>query len=269
MVEERGPEAAPGMGRRHADLLDVGAAVDDRADQVGDGAVVGVDRHPRAPGGPERLELGAGARIVERDLGHPDRREERPGLALDLDQRGARRGAAPGSARSRRGVVQRAPQQQAGRASGAGATARRARSAPPARAGPSSPYARSTARRMPRSPTASTSGRPSVNIRNMCALHSPMPLTATSSAITSSSESSLQAVELELAGEHVLGQRAQEGRPSRARARPRRAARRGRRRGSPRASAAGRRSARAAARRSRAPRAPRAAGRRSRARARA
>ena len=37
-------------------------------------------------------------------------------------------------------------------------------------------------------------------MRNMCALHSPMPFTAVSSAMTSSSLSVVEALELELAG---------------------------------------------------------------------
>ena len=73
----------------------------------------------------------------------------------------------------------------------------------------------------------------------------------------------VQPLELELAGEHVLGERAQVARPSRVRAPRRRAALRARRRGSPAASAGDRRSARSAVRRSRGRPAPRAAGRRS------
>ena len=44
----------------------------------------------------------------------------------------------------------------------------------------------------------------------MWALQMPMPLTAVSSAITSSSGSASSSLELERAVEHVLGQRAQE-----------------------------------------------------------
>jgi hypothetical protein len=44
---------------------------------------------------------------------------------------------------------------------------------------------------MPRSPTGITSGRSSWNIRNICAVHSPSPFTAVSSAmiVASSSDS--------------------------------------------------------------------------------
>ena len=51
------------------------------------------------------------------------------------------------------------------------------------------PYARSTARLIPRSPTGSTSGRPRWKIRNMSAVHWPRPFTAVSCAVTSSSGS--------------------------------------------------------------------------------
>ena len=87
MVDERGTEAAAGVGGRDAHLLDVGAAVDDGAQQVGDGPVGVVDGHPRAPVGAEGLELGDRAGIVGGDLGHADRREGAAGLALDRDQR--------------------------------------------------------------------------------------------------------------------------------------------------------------------------------------
>ena len=151
---------------------------------------------------------------------------------------------------------------------GAGATARRARS-------PRRPTAARAARRRARwrggcrgRRRRGRPGRPSVNIRNMCALHSPMPLTATSSAMTSSSESCSRRSSSSSPATHVLGQRAQEGR-----LRAREADGDAQLVGLVgqdllRAWAAGRRSARAGARRSRAPRAPRAAGRRSRARAR-
>ena len=89
----------------------------------------------------------------------------------------------------------------------------RARRSSPSRTGPAARRARRRrlmAERMPRSPTARTSGRCRWKIRNMCAVHSPMPLTAESSAITSSSESSSMLLELERAVGHVLGQRAQE-----------------------------------------------------------
>ena len=72
-----------------------------------------------------------------------------------------------------------------------------------------SPYARWIALRTPRSPVGSTSGRCSVNIRNMCAVHSPMPLTAVSSRDHLVVGQLGEAVELELAVEHVLGERAQ------------------------------------------------------------
>ena len=63
--------------------------------------------------------------------------------------------------------------------------------------------------RMPRSPGAITSGRSSRNIRYMCALHSPRPLTATSSAMTVVVVELVEALELERAVDDVLGERAQ------------------------------------------------------------
>ena len=72
---------------------------------------------------------------------------------------------------------------------GAGATARRGPSARPPRQ-PRAARRRAGWRGGCRGRRRrATSGRPRVNIRKMCALHSPMPLTATSSAMTSSSES--------------------------------------------------------------------------------
>ena len=47
-------------------------------------------------------------------------------------------------------------------------------------------------------------------MRNMCAVQMPRPLTATSSAIDLLVGELVQALELELAGDHVLGERAQE-----------------------------------------------------------
>ena len=46
-----------------------------------------------------------------------------------------------------------------------------------------SPYATCIPCRTPRSPTGSTSGRCKLNIRNMCADHSPRPRTATSRVV--------------------------------------------------------------------------------------
>ena len=89
-------------------------------------------------------------------------------------------------------------------------------------------HRRSDPRRMPRSPGARMSGRPSWNIRNMCALHAPSPLTATSSAITASS-SSWSSRSSSSVPDHVLGERTQVA-DLRARGRRPRAAPRGRRR---------------------------------------
>ena len=76
------------------------------------------------------------------------------------------------------------------RASGMGARGARSSRAASDPGSLRSRYCTWTARRMPWSPTGSTSGRPRWNIRNMCALHSPMPFTAVSCSITSSSGSS-------------------------------------------------------------------------------
>ena len=53
----------------------------------------------------------------------------------------------------------------------------------------SSPYALRIAARIPRSPTGRMSVLRSANIRNMCAVHSPIPFTAVRRSITSSSAS--------------------------------------------------------------------------------
>ena len=53
--------------------------------------------------------------------------------------------------------------------------------------------------RIPRSPTGSTSGRRSANIRNICAVHVPIPFTCVSRSITSAIAQSVQVLEHHLA----------------------------------------------------------------------
>ncbi len=54
---------------------------------------------------------------------------------------------------------------------------------------PASPYARSTARRTPRSSTGNTSGRPSEKISSISAVHRPIPRTRVTRSTTASSGS--------------------------------------------------------------------------------
>jgi hypothetical protein len=49
VIDERLADALPGVVRVDGDLLDVGAAVDEGRDQVGDRGVGVVDVHPRPP----------------------------------------------------------------------------------------------------------------------------------------------------------------------------------------------------------------------------
>ena len=63
---------------------------------------------------------------------------------------------------------------------------------------------------MPRSPTGSTSGRSRWNIRNICARPQAETLDGDELGDHLLVGQLVQALELELAGEHVLGERAQE-----------------------------------------------------------
>jgi hypothetical protein len=56
-VDERRAEAPPGERRVDAHLLDVGAAVEDEREEIGDGTVCGVRGHPGASFRPEGLEM--------------------------------------------------------------------------------------------------------------------------------------------------------------------------------------------------------------------
>jgi hypothetical protein len=87
VVDQRRPEAASGVRRAYADLLHVGAAIHDRTQQVGRGPIAFVDSHPGASRRAERLQLGDREWLVVGDLGHPDRGEAAPRVALDGAQR--------------------------------------------------------------------------------------------------------------------------------------------------------------------------------------
>ena len=129
-------------------------------------------------------------------------------------------------------------------------------------------YSIIAARRTPRSPTGSTSGRPRWKIRNMSTVHWPIPLTWMSRSATSASGSVVELLQDERTRLDVLGEVAQEGdlRSRQPGGRPQLLRIVGR--GSAAAWASGRRSARAASPGCCGRRAPTAADRRSSARAR-
>jgi len=69
-----------------ADLLDVGAPIDNLAEEVADRPIGCVDRNPRAAGPNERLKLGDGQRLVSGNLGHVDRGKRTARITFDLAQ---------------------------------------------------------------------------------------------------------------------------------------------------------------------------------------
>ena len=77
-VDQRGPYPASCMRGRDADLLDVGAPVDNVAEEIADRAIGCVDRNPRVSGPNERLKLGDRQRLVSGDLGLPIAATARP-----------------------------------------------------------------------------------------------------------------------------------------------------------------------------------------------
>jgi hypothetical protein len=74
------------MRGSNADLRDVGAPIDNVADEVADRETGCVDGNPGVSGRNETLELGDRRRLVSGDLGHADRGECQARVALDLAQ---------------------------------------------------------------------------------------------------------------------------------------------------------------------------------------
>ena len=89
------------------------------------------------------------------------------------------------------------------RPSDTGATARQSCASALALASFASRYARWMALTMPRSPTGMTSGRCSRNMRNISAVHRPIPFTFVNSATTPSSSSDAERVEVHVAAAHA------------------------------------------------------------------
>jgi hypothetical protein len=85
-VDQGRPDPASCVGRSNADLLDVGAPIDDVAEEIGDRVIGCVDRNPRVPGRDESLKLCVCERFIGGDLGHPDRGKCTARAALDVAQ---------------------------------------------------------------------------------------------------------------------------------------------------------------------------------------
>jgi hypothetical protein len=85
-VDQCRPHAASCMSGSDADLLDVGAPIDNGAEEVTDLVTGCVDRNPRASSPNKRLQLGDRKRLVSGDLGHPDRSKCTARIAFDLAQ---------------------------------------------------------------------------------------------------------------------------------------------------------------------------------------
>jgi hypothetical protein len=69
-----------------ADLRDVGASIDNVAEEIADQVIGSVDRNPRVPGRDESLKLCGRERLIGGNLGQPDRRKCPARVALEVAQ---------------------------------------------------------------------------------------------------------------------------------------------------------------------------------------